>query len=101
MPTPMVGLAIEPIYRLPPGCALSLVTNDGHVAAVCATDDGRSRVCWDGRCGEPFDRFMELRDGTFGIFASADGNHVAYVGVRNEQGFVSVKGTRMVMRLRA
>ena len=92
MPAPMDGLAIEPMYSLPAGCVLSLVTNDGHLAAVCTTVDGRPQVCWDGTCGEPFDRFMELRDGSPGVFASADGNHVAYAGVRGERGFVSRDG---------
>jgi hypothetical protein len=92
MSVEMERVTVEPVCTLPSGCAASGVTNDGHVIAVCTQPDNRICFSWDGLCGEPFDRLPELRDKSLAIFASDDGNHVAYVGSRGDQVFVGRDG---------
>ena len=73
---------VEAMCGLPQDCLATAVTSDGHVVAFWDQPDGRVRFAWDGMAGEPFDRLGELRDKSPSIFASEDGQHVAYVGVR-------------------
>jgi hypothetical protein len=83
----------EKVCSLPPGCRADGVTTDGHVFAFCAGDDGRLRFFWDGAAGQPFDSLGELRDKRSAVFASDDGAHIAYMGVRGESQFVGRDGT--------
>lgn len=82
MSVEMERVAVHPVCTLPSGRADNTVTNDGHVISIWPQDDDRLRFCWDGVCGEPFDRLLELRDKSLAVFSSGDGNHVAYIGAR-------------------
>jgi hypothetical protein len=88
----MRGLTVEPVSTLPDGVLLYLVTDDGHTISMGSEPDHRLRLCWDEVCGQPFDRFLELRDGSIALFVSPDGRHVAHVGVRRDRGFVGRDG---------
>jgi hypothetical protein len=92
MSVEMARISVEPVCTLPPDAAGSKVTEDGHVITFCQQEDGKVRFCWDGVCGEPFDSIRKLRDESFAIFASQDGNHIAYVGVRGDSVFVGRDG---------
>lgn len=92
MSVEMERISVEPICELPSDAYNSAVTNDGHVVTFCRQEDGKLRVCWDGVCGESFDSILKLRDTSFAIFASQDGNHIAYIGVRAGRLFVGRDG---------
>ena len=79
---------IEPLYTLPAGSRVQAMTPDGHSMALLDCEDGRLRACWDSLVGDPFEGFVELRDGSLAITVSDDGEHVAYVGDRDEGFFV-------------
>jgi hypothetical protein len=90
------GPAVEPEFRTealfthPPEAILDAVTSDGHVVAFVSSDGG-AQFHWDGVAGEAFDD-LPLRDKRPTVFASTDGMHVAYVGVRGERLFVGRDG---------
>ena len=88
----MEWLTVEPVCSLPEGCNDWGATNDGHVFATCPTADGRLVFVWDGVAGASFDRIAQLRDESQAAFASPDGNHFAYVGIRGDRLFVGRDG---------
>jgi hypothetical protein len=69
-------------------CIPDAVTSDGHVLGFCESSDGEMHFVWDGVSGRPFDGLLEMRDKGPAIFASEDGAHVAYVGMRGDDIFV-------------
>jgi Tol biopolymer transport system component len=87
-----MDVGIETVCSLRPGCDADGVTTNGHVFAFCPEDDGRLRFFWDGALGEPF-ALGELRDKSAAVYASDDGAHIAYMGVRGESQFVGRDGT--------
>lgn len=88
-PAPATGnFTIEPLFSLPPRCTVDAMTPGGHGIGFFATDDGRVRACWDDHLGDPFDQVAQLRDGSTAITVSDDGEHVAYVGIRDGGCFV-------------
>jgi hypothetical protein len=86
--------AVETACTLPPGHFADAVTADGHVMSLWERPGGRVRFGWDGHAEHPtFDGIERMRDGSGAIFCSADGAHVAYVGMRGAQRFVGRDGT--------
>ena len=73
---------------------------DGHVFAFCELDDGRLQFTWDGAPGEPFNSLGELRDKSAAVYASDDGAHIAYMGVRGESQFVGRDDARIQLSRR-
>jgi hypothetical protein len=85
----MTEFRVETWRTMPPNHWADVVTSDGHVAAFWERPNGRVRFGWDGRAGHPtFDGVQEMRDGSAAIFASPDGAHIAYTGLRGSQQFV-------------
>lgn len=83
---------LETVCSLADRCTVFAATADGHIAASWPQSDGRIRFMWDGVAGEPFDGLVELRDKSAAIFASPDGAHLAYVGIRGGLAFVGRDG---------
>jgi roadblock/LC7 domain-containing protein len=84
--------AAEEMHGLPPGCTPHAITLDGHVLAFWEQSDGRLRFTWDGMPGAPFDGIADERDKRPAIYASPDGTHLAYVGMRGDTLFVGHDG---------
>ena len=85
---------VETACKLPPGHFADAMTSDGHVVSFWERPSGRVRFGWDGRAEHPtFDGVEEMRDKSPAIFCSADGAHVAYVGMRGQHLFVGRDGT--------
>ena len=88
-PTPtLTDFTTDPLFTVPPRCAVDAMTPGGHGIGFFVTDDGRVRACWDDHLGDPFDDVAQLRDGSAAITVSDDGEHVAYVGIRDGGCFV-------------
>ncbi len=80
---------VESVCSLPPGRPVEAVTSDGHVVSFWPRPEGRLRFAWDGHAAMPtFDGLVDRRDRSPLIVPSADGAHLAYVGIRGGQQFV-------------
>ena len=90
IPTSSTGpeFVAEAVFSMPSGVISDAFTANGHGIAFQELADGRMRLFWDGRAGEPFRGFMELRDKSSAIFTSDDGAHIAYAGGRDGIVFV-------------
>jgi len=81
--------AVESVCTLPPGRPVEAVTSDGHVVSFWPRPEGRLRFAWDGHAAmQTFDGLVDRRDKSPLIVPSADGAHLAYVGIRDGQQFV-------------
>jgi hypothetical protein len=81
--------AVESACTLPPGRPVEALTSDGHVVSFWPRPEGRLRFAWDGHAAMPtFDGLVDRRDKSPLIVPSADGAHLAYVGIRDGQQFV-------------
>ena len=86
------GFGEQAVCTLPAGLSADAVTLDGHVIALWPQGDGTLRFTWDGEAGAPFDGIASMRDKTSAAFASPDGRHLAYVGMRGDLLFVGRDG---------
>lgn len=86
--TTEMTVTVAEVGSLPPGCAPHTITSGGHVTAFYEAPEGGLRFVWDGNVGAPFDGLIELRDGSRAVYSSADGAHLAYMGVRGDKVFV-------------
>jgi len=94
MDATMQDFVVETACKLPPGHFADAMTSDGHVVSFWERPGGRVRFGWDGHAEHPtFDGIDEMRDKSPGIFCSADGAHIAYVGMRDQHLFVGRDGT--------
>ncbi len=82
------GFVVEKAFSMPFGLAPYACTADGHGISFQHVDDGRLRLVWDGRGGEPFDGLVESRDKSPAIVTSDDGAHIAYAAGRDGMVFV-------------
>lgn len=80
---------VETVCTMPPGRTADAVTSDGHVVSFWPRPEGKFRFAWDGHAEHTtFDGIVDMRDKSRAIFASADGAHIAYVGMRDDHMFV-------------
>jgi hypothetical protein len=88
----MNSLELAVVATLPGESINEGITADGHHAAIYGTPEAKLRFSWDGALGEPFDDIAIRRDKAPATYASDDGCHIAYVGIRRGMPFVGRDG---------